>query len=70
MLAKALMTSVICPDTLSLESCNFTLNIFQDLIFTCFEQEKQCLYATIDFSNFWGRKQGRKSPLNVVVTNM
>ena len=27
----------------TLEACNFTLNIFQDFVFTYFKQERQCL---------------------------
>ena len=36
-------TSVIRPDTLYLEPCNFALSIFQDFVFTYFKQERQCL---------------------------
>ena len=48
----------------TLEPCNFTLNIFQDFVFTYFKQD---LYATINFLNFQDSKQGQKSPL--ILTN-
>ena len=34
-------SAVIRPDTL--KHCNFTLNIFQDFVFTNFKQERPCL---------------------------
>ena len=36
------MTSVIRPDTLN-TLCDFTLNKFQDFVFTYFQQERQWL---------------------------
>ena len=41
---KALMTSVYGLIRFTLESCNVTLNIFQDFVFTDFKQERQCLW--------------------------
>ena len=36
-------TSVMRSDTVYLEPCISTLNIFQDFVFTNFKQEQQCL---------------------------
>ena len=42
MQAKALnITAALIRFTL--EPCNFSLSIFQDFVFTCFKQQRQCL---------------------------
>ena len=66
--AKALMTSMIRPDIrFTLEPCNFTLNIFQDFVFTYFKHGITMSMELSTFQIFLGGRQGQTSPLNVLV---
>ena len=49
-----LISSVIRPVRFTLQRSTLTLNVFQEVVFTYFKQEQQCLYTITVLKLSWG----------------